>query len=177
MAYNVNIQRLEISALFDLKGKALAVKKYAGAHLPDFTHKPNTFTEKDGKILAFIGRDHWLLKVDINREEDLLEALSPDKAPAEVSIVQTSDTMTFFEITGPDAHQIMAIACPLDLHSRVFGKESITFSEVFGLRALVQRIEGGFEVGVEQSFGDMVADYLARSKGSQSGSTDKGLAK
>jgi len=165
MAYNVIIQRQEISALLDLKGKAAAVERYAGAHLPDFPGHPNTLTRKGGITLAYIGRDHWVLRADIDREEDLLAALSPDKAPADISIVQISDTTTFFKIAGPDADQIMSIACPLDLHPRVFGKDSITFSEAFGLRALVQRAEGGFEIGVEQSFGDMIADYLARSKG------------
>jgi|TARA_B110000908_G_scaffold11636_1_gene13617 sarcosine oxidase subunit gamma len=165
MAYNVNIQRLDISALVDFKGKVQAVKKFAGAHLPDFPEQPNTLTQMDGRTLAFIGRDHWLLRADIAEENTILAALSIDQAPADVSIVPVSDTMTFFQVTGPDADDIMSIGCPLDLHPRVWGTNAISFSEFFGLRALVQRIEAGFEVGVEQSFGDMVADYLARSKG------------
>lgn len=76
--------------------------------------------------------------------------------------MRVSDTLTFFDITGPDAGEIMSIACPLDLHHTVFGDLDVTFTEVFGLKALLLRAIGGFEFAVEQSFGDMIADYLAR---------------
>lgn len=162
MGYDVNINRLEISALFDLKGRAEALADWAGDHLPDFPERANSQTHKDGASLAFIGRDHWILRADIDQEDTLAAALRLDDVPSDLSIVRVSDTLTFFRITGPDADQIMAIACPLDLHQSVFDPSSVTFSEVFNLKALVQRIDGGFEFAVEQSFGNLIADYLGR---------------
>ncbi|UWQ90335.1 sarcosine oxidase subunit gamma [Rhodobacteraceae bacterium M382] len=162
MGYDVTFQRQKISALFDLKGKAEGVADWAGAHLPAFPEQPNTFTDKGGMALCYIGRDHWILRAEIGSEEALLEALKPEDAPPDLSIVRVSDTMTFFQVTGPDAAQIMAIASPLDLHPAVFSDHAVTFTEVFHLKALVRRIEDGFEFAIEQSFANLVEDYLSR---------------
>ena len=89
-------------------------------------------------------------------------ALKPADAPANISIVKISDTLAFFEVVGVDADQIMAIACPMDLHPSVFGSNDVSYSEVFGLRALIMRRGDGFEFAVEQSFGTMIEDYLRR---------------
>ena len=162
MGYDVTFERQKISALFDLKGKADGMADWAGAHLPAFPEQPNTFTDKDGMTLCFIGRDHWILRADIDREKALLGTLKPEDAPPELSIVRVSDTMTFFRVIGPDAAQIMAIASPLDLHPSVFLDHAITFTEVFHLKALVRRVDGGFEFAIEQSFANLVEDYLSR---------------
>ena len=162
MSYDVKINRQGPSALFDLKGERAAVAQWASAGLPAFPAEANRMTTAGDVSLYHIGRNHWLLRADIDREDNLLSALDPGAAPADVSIVQVSDTLTFFDVTGPDAYQIMAIACPLDLHPSVFDETSVTFTEAFGLKALVRRVDDGFEFAVERSFGDMVADYLTR---------------
>ena len=112
--------------------------------------------------LCFIGPGRYLLRADITQEDALIKALRPSKAPAHISIVRVSDTQTFFRITGEDATQIMAIGCPLDTHETSFGADAASYTEFFGIKALVLRCDGGFDVAVEQSFGDMIEDYLAR---------------
>jgi sarcosine oxidase subunit gamma len=114
--------------------------------------------------LLFLGPDHWLLRADLETEDALTTALRPDGAPPEISIVRVSDTLAFFRITGPGAPDILAIGCPLDLHERSFGQVAATFTEVFGLKALVTRCEGGFDVAVDRSLAAMVADCLARAE-------------
>ncbi len=162
MTYDVKINRQEISALFDLKGDPDALRRWAGRNLPEFPDAPNRQSASHGTSLYYVGRNHWILRAEIAREESLSEALKPEAAPADVSIVRTSDTLTFFDVTGPDAAEIMAIACPLDLHPATFGDTAVTFTEVFGLKALLCRVANGFEFAVEQSFGNMISDYLAR---------------
>lgn len=162
MPYDVTFTRLETQALYDLKGAHEALQQWAGAALPAFPGRPNTKTGNDGATLMFIGPDHWLLRADLGREDALAAALRPESAPPGISIVRVSDTLAFFRITGPDAPDILAIGCPLDLHERSFGPEAATFTEVFGLKALVTRCEGGFDVAVDQSFGPMVADCVTR---------------
>jgi sarcosine oxidase subunit gamma len=49
-----------------------------------------------------------------------------------------------------------------DLHPSAFSDTAVTFTEVFGFKALFHRAAGGFEFAVDQSFGAMVLDYLAR---------------
>ncbi len=162
MSYNIHIQRQEISALFDLKGPSEALQEWAGKHLPVFPSHPNSKTIKDEMELSFIGRNHWILRAPLSQEQSLAGRLMPESCPSDISIVRISDTLTFFGISGPDAPEVMAIACPLDLHASVFLEGMITYSEVFGIKALVSHYDGGFEFAVEQSFGDMIVDYLNR---------------
>ncbi len=162
MAYNAKISRVGAMTLFDLKGKQTALAGWAGEALPPFPNTPNTSASKDEMELLFIGPDHWLLHAPLGREAELETVLTPTEAPPEISIVRISDTQTFFSITGPDAEQIISIASPLDAHLSVFPENGATFTEAFGLKALILRKRDGFSLSVEQSFGDMVEDYLER---------------
>ena len=162
MVYDVTIDRLEISALFDLKGPADRLAVWAAAALPPFPERPNTVTHRDARTLIWTGRDRWLLRAPLDHEETLLAVLRPEDAPPEIGIVLVSDTLAFFAITGPGAQDVMAVASPLDLHPRAFPEDGATFSEAFGLRALFLRRAGGFELAVDRSFAAMVAEYLER---------------
>jgi len=162
MPYDVTFTRLETQALFDLKGPREAVRDWAGEALPAFPEQPNTKADGGGAALMFIGPDHWLLRADLTAEEALETALRPAEAPPEISIVKVSDTLAVFRIIGPDAGEVMAVACPMDLHENRFGPNAASFTEAFGLKALLTRCEGGFDLAVEQSFGPMVTDYLTR---------------
>jgi sarcosine oxidase subunit gamma len=162
MPYDVTFKRLETQALHDLKGPREALAAWAGDALPPFPARPNSRTAAGGTTLMFIGPDHWLLRADLSAEKALTTALRPADAPPEISIVHVSDTLAWFRITGPEAAEVMAVACPMDLHTSRFGPDSASFTEAFGLKALVTRCADGFDLAVEQSFGPMVADYLTR---------------
>lgn len=162
MAYHAEIQRLGAMALFDLKGSEADLSEWCGDALPPFPASPNTSTENNGATLLHIGRQHWLLVADLSRETVLEAQLKPTEAPPEISIVRVSDTQCFFRITGADADQILSIASPLDVHPTVFPENGSSFTEAFGLKALVLRCPDGFLLAVEQSFGDMLDDYLSR---------------
>lgn len=162
MSYDVKIERRSLMALFDLKGAPDAVSKWVGDALPVLPDRPNTRAEKDSTELFFIGRDHWVTRAPLAQEDALEAKLKPTGCPADISIVRVSDTMTFFRITGPDADQVMAIASPVDLHDSVFGPDAVTYTEVFGLKALVMRCRDGIEFAVEQSFADMIDDFMTR---------------
>ncbi|MGI3183593.1 sarcosine oxidase subunit gamma [Nioella aestuarii] len=162
MPYDVTFTRLETQALFDLKGPRQALLDWAGETLPAFPDRPNSKTDSRDAELLFIGPDHWILRADLTTEEALETALLPGEAPPEISVVRISDTLAFFRITGPQVVDVMAVACPMDLHESRFGPDAVSFTEAFGLKALVTRCEGGFDLAVEQSFGPMVTDYLNR---------------
>ena len=162
MSYDVTIQRCGLTALFDLKGAPDAIQDWIGDALPHLPDRPNTRADEDGTDLYHIGRHHWIVRAPLSQEDALEARLKPSDCPAEISIVRVSDTLTFFCLTGPEVSEVMAIACPLDLHETEFGTDTVTYTEVFGLKALVLRCEDGFEFAVEQSFADMVGDYLNR---------------
>jgi sarcosine oxidase subunit gamma len=159
MSYDVTTDRLPTFAIFDLKGAQKTVEKWTKFTLPD---APNRFLVNNGVILCHIGPDHWLLRAPLDREERLESQLKPTDAPADISIVRISDTQTFFSITGPNAAEVISIGCTMDLHETVFPQNSVSFSEFFTVKALVMRIPLGFEVAVEQSYANMIADYLSR---------------
>ena len=162
MTYDVTIRRKDISALFDLKGNADDIAGWAGAALPPLPGAPNTLTRSGNRSLLWIGPDHWLLRGALEDEAELNEALRVEAAPDEISIVLVSDTLAFFDIAGPDAGNVMAVATPLDLHASAFPRDGATFTEAFGLKALVLRSSDGFELAVERSYADMTTDYLGR---------------
>ena len=160
MNYDVKIIREKISALFDLKGNSKDVQEYLKSFFKSFPKEPNTFVCENNWKLMSVGENHWILKAPIEDEENLISILKPEACPPSISIVLISDTLAFFSIIGPNASDIMSIATPLNITASEFLEENTTFSEVFGLKALISRVEHGFQFAVDRSFGDMVADYL-----------------
>ncbi|WP_417601796.1 sarcosine oxidase subunit gamma [Pararhodobacter oceanensis] len=162
MSYDVQISRQPISAVFDLKGAAAALNTWLGGSFPALPEGANQRVTRDAVGLYHIGRQHWLLRAPIAQEEALQSQLAPERAPSEISIVRISDSLVFFTVTGRDTAEIMSIACPLDLHPSAFDDSAASFTTAFGVKALVNRVSGGFEFGVDVSYADMIADYLAR---------------
>jgi sarcosine oxidase subunit gamma len=103
MNYEADIVRIGAMALFDLKGKKDALIAWLGEDLPPFPEAANTGSSRADAELLYIGRDHWLLLAPLEKEAILETALRTSAAPSDISIVQVSDSQTFFDITGPDA--------------------------------------------------------------------------
>jgi sarcosine oxidase subunit gamma len=162
MSYEIQIERGELQALIDLQGSAATIRDWVETGFPEFPSTPNTASTQAGISLCWIAAERWLLRAPIEREDDLLAITKPDTAPLDTSIVLVSDTLRFFNIDGPDAPQIVAIACPLDTHPSVFPTNAVTYTEIFGIKGLLARRGDGFEIAVESSFADMVEDYLQR---------------
>jgi len=162
MTYDVEIRQLDLMALFDLKGSQSEVAAWCGATLPAFPDQPLRRCEAEERALMWLGPEHWILRAPLKQEESLLAALNPAEAPDTVSVVQISDTLSFFALTGPDVAEVMAVATPLDIHDSVFPPDAACFTDLFSVKALVLRIPGGFHLGVGRSFAPMIADYLAR---------------
>lgn len=160
MTYSVHIQQRGLMALFDLKGTESALLDWCT--LPPFPSAPLTYTTQADQELMAIGPEHWILRAPLDQEEPLLMVLRPESAPADLSIVHISDTLCFFEVTGPDVSEVMAVATPLDTHADIFPTKGATFSEIFSVKALIIRVDGGFHLGVDRSYVPMIADYLAR---------------
>jgi sarcosine oxidase subunit gamma len=165
MSYDVEIREIDLSAIFDLKGPMEDLKPRISGLAPAFPDRANTATRSGDLELYWIGSDHWLLRGPIEGETELLATIDPRAAPGDISIVLISDTLAFFNISGPDADQIMAIASPLDTHRSAFPVNGVTFTEAFGLKALIVRRDDGYDLGCDRSYGDMVADYLQRAVG------------
>tara|TARA_B100001093_G_scaffold109521_2_gene101774 strand:+ start:1845 stop:2345 length:501 start_codon:yes stop_codon:yes gene_type:complete len=160
MAYNVKIYPRILNTIFDIKGSTSDVRAHLKDHIYSFPTKPNSYISQGDWKVFYVGLNHWILMAPIDDEQELTVSLKPEDAPASVSIVLISDTLTFFHLDGPDAFSIMSIACPLNLNNDAFTEESVTFSEIFGLKGLIFRDGHGFKFAVDQSFGEMISQYL-----------------
>jgi len=162
MSYEVQIKRGGLEALVDLQGSAQAIANWVEAGFPGFPTEPNTASTAGELSLYWIAPERWLLRAPIDQESRLIEITRPDTAPLEISIVLVSDTLRFFHIEGPDAAQIVAIACPLDTHASTFPSNGASYTEIFGIKGLLVRRDDGFDIAIESSFVDMIEDYLDR---------------
>ena len=160
MTYDVKIQRKLLNALFDIKGSLRDVKSHLKEYINSFPIEPNSYISQGNWKILYVGPNHWILMAPIAEEQQLVSSLRPYDCPASISIVLVSDTLTFFYIDGPNAFDIMSIASPLNLNIDAFTPEAATFSEIFGLKALIFRYDDGYQFAVDQSFGDMVSNYL-----------------
>ena len=162
MGYDIQIQKLKLNAVIELQGEAPAIADWVKDDFPPFPDKPNT-SSRDGNIeLYWIAPERWLLRAEIENEERLLEITNPSAAPVNISIVQISDTLKFFRITGPDAGEIISTACPLAHHISEFPENAVSYTSIFGIKGLLIRVKDGFEIAVESSFADLIEDYLTR---------------
>jgi len=162
MGYDVHIKRLEPCALIELQGTRERIQDWLGDSFPEFPAIPNSAIAQQDLSLYWIAPEKWLLRAPADREDEMLSITRLQLAPVDISIVLVSDSLKFFNIDGPDADQIVAIASPLDIHSSIFPDHGATYTEAFGLKALLMRVPGGFEIAVESSFADMIADYFVR---------------
>ena len=160
MGYQISIERQTLKAVFDIKGLSQAVASRLSALGLVLPSEKNTASTADDITLCWIGNDHWILLAPTEMETRLQTTLAPDDPALDCRVVLVSDVFTFFTITGPQSNDIMAIASPLDTRQKAFPDNGATFSELFGIRALILRQPDGFTVAVEQSYADMVAAYF-----------------
>ncbi len=162
MSYDVIAKRLELSALVDLKANRTDLIGWLPESLLPLPDIPNTASTSNNKSIYWIGKDHWLVRTSIDQETNLAEQLNLETTPEHISAVLISDTLTFFELSGVDVDQIVSITSPLDVHETVFPENGVTYTEAFGLKALLIRTDSGFELAIDRSYADMFEDYLTR---------------
>lgn len=164
MIYDCQVSRLELQTLIDFKGAAADV--LARLQALGLSDPPAQRFSSSGPLrLMRPAPWHWLLRAPIGHEDVLLAQVTQPAPAADTLIVPVSDAYTWFAVQGREARELMAVACPLDLDPAVFATDGATFTETFGLKALIWRCSGGFELAVERSHGPMMADWLARIQG------------
>lgn len=163
--YDARVQLLPTPALIELHGEPDdLVPRLAGLGLAE--PAPLRGARADGRTLLRPTPTLWVLLGAPGEGPELTRHLgSPAPAP-DTLIVDLSDGHVHFALTGPEAAELLAVACPLDVHPRVFADDGAAHTEALGLRALVLRRPDGFHLAFERSHGPMVADWFARIQGS-----------
>ena len=115
-----------------------------------FPTDPNTTALVDGRLVLWLGPDEWLVLE--GRENDF-----PDAAAA----VDVSANRTAFALAGPDAAEVLARGCSLDLDEPAFpvgacAQTLLARSEVLLFRAG----QTSFHLFVRPSFAPYVRSWL-----------------
>ena len=173
MHYQVTLERKNLCTVVELQGPLHEVAGVPGLSPLKFPSTPNTYEKSQdsdkSQTLYWIGPQRWLLRAELDQEADLKRSLAEQELPDAVSAVLVSDSLSFFNITGVDASAVISIASPMDVHPSAFPDNGASYTEVFGLKALVIRcdpeLNKGFEVAVEQSYADMLQDCFQRAIG------------
>lgn len=167
MYYQVTLEREELCTVVELQGPQQEVADIPVLLPLQFPSAPNTFEKSPDldKTLYWIGPQRWLLRAELDKEADIKRLLAEQELPDAVSAVLVSDSLAFFTIRGVDASAVISIASPMDVHPSAFPDNGASYTEAFGLKALVIRCDEGFEVVVERSYGDMLLDYFQRAIG------------
>ena len=165
MIYDVNLETLELFSVFDLKGSPSSITSIVAPLGIVPPERPNTATISGDMALYWVGPTQWLLRAPEAAEQQLIQQLQMEDCEKNTSIVEVSDMFQFFSVRGRDAEDVLAVCCPLDTHLTAFPANAVTFTELFGTKALLLRVTDGYHFAVDRSYADFVNDLLHRSLG------------
>ncbi|MBM3572816.1 MAG: hypothetical protein FJX52_10755 [Alphaproteobacteria bacterium] len=167
MGYRADIARRPMAALFDLRGDAAAVA--ACLHAAGLTAPAvaNSSQSSGDSTVFWIGPKRWLLRTALAREGELVHAFHGLVADRAANATLVSDAWIGFALSGPEARDVLAQGCPLDLSPRHFALGAATMTELFGSPALIhaEASADGFAIYVEASHADFIESWLARARG------------
>lgn len=167
MAYDVEISECPLTAWFDLRGdQATAAECLAVLGAPAEIRPNHAVATADGRVFR-VGPRHWLLRCPIEREAEIATHLAQIVTERPASATLVSDLYAGFRLSGPDASQVLAQGCALDLQRHGRDAEFASFTEVFGLRTLLQVEPDGpsYRLDVDRSFADFLRLWLHRAAG------------
>lgn len=124
--------------------------------------EPNTSTSKGQVTALWLGPDEWLLTVPASDVAFFIKTLEAGLGDVHHALADVTDGRVAFQIAGPNARDVLAKGCPLDLHPRAFGVGGAARSALGQASVLIHLIEDGpdrgsvFDIHVARSF----AQYL-----------------
>ena len=137
-----------------------AVRAVTGTALPE---RPNTCISSEHCRLAWLGPDEWLL---IGVHEDFGPApLEERLAPLHHALTALSGGQTILRVGGENWRNVLASACPFDLHPRVFGEGACAQTVIAYTNVLLMPVEDpdrgeALDIVVRRSFADHLARWL-----------------
>jgi len=124
---------------------------------------PNTCVSSEHCRLAWLGPDEWLL---IGVHEDFGPApLEERLAPLHHALTALSGGQSILRVGGENWRNVLASACPFDLHPRVFGEGACAQTVIAYTNVLLMPVEDpdrgeALDIVVRRSFADHLARWL-----------------
>ena len=123
--------------------------------------EPNTMTQSTHRVY-WLGPDEWQVVVEPGNTAQLLQRLRDELSGQHVAINELSGGQTVFHVSGPDAADLLAKGCTLDLHPDVFGVGACAQSGLAKATMLLGCIDDApvYEIIVRRSFSEYALRWL-----------------
>jgi sarcosine oxidase, subunit gamma len=124
--------------------------------------EPNSTAARAALTALWLGPDAWLLTCPPGEVEARMASLRKALADAHAAVTEVSDGRVALRLSGPNARDVLAKGCPLDVHPRTFPPGSCAQSLLAKASVLIHLIDADpqrgptFDLYVGRSF----AHYL-----------------
>jgi sarcosine oxidase, subunit gamma len=125
-----------------------------------FPTAPNTATKPGDRDALWLGPDEWLVVGASDETGAIAAELAASLDGLHHSIVDVSANRVVLELGGPSRHDLLASACPIDLHPRSWGGGRCAQSVFGAAQVLLHERDGVTRLFVRPSFADYVVDLL-----------------
>ena len=125
-----------------------------------FPTVPNTATTPGDRDVLWLGPDEWLVVGAPGLAGAIADELGTSLAGLHHSVVDVSANRVVLELAGPTRHDLLATACPIDVHPRSWGEGRCAQSLFGAAQVLLHEREGATRLFVRPSFADYVVDLL-----------------
>jgi sarcosine oxidase subunit gamma len=164
-AGGVQIAELPLLALVALRGDPGdprfpgAVRDAMGLEL---AIPANTFTRSGTMRCYWLGPGEWLIAAGPGSQTDIVDRLGARLRGQHAGALDVSASRTTLELRGRRAREVLAKACSVDLHARVFGAGRCAQTNVARTQALLALEDEApvFRLFVRGSFAVYLAQWL-----------------
>ena len=129
----------------------------------DLPTTPSTYVSNDTLTVIWMGPQEWLITAGARSAAALEAALRAAVGEHGGAAIDVSAQRTTLRLSGPDAREVLAKGCSLDLHPRVFTKGTAA-QTMLGLAGvvLIALDDAGtdYRILVRASFARYLADWL-----------------
>jgi sarcosine oxidase subunit gamma len=125
-----------------------------------FPIAPNTATTTGDRDALWLAPDEWLVVGAPGAAGGIADELGRSLDGLHHSIVDVSANRVAFELTGSSRHDLLASACPIDLHPRSWGDGRCAQSVFGAAQVLLHERARATRLFVRPSFANYVVDLL-----------------
>jgi len=136
-----------------------AIKQVLGLDLPI---NANTYAEKNGDTLMWLGPNEWLLLTSEDRVQILIEELEAALSGIFAAVNDISGGNTVIELSGKNAQALLLKGCPLDLHESVFTVGQCAQTVIAKTSMILWQVDQApvYKLIVRRSFADYLGLWL-----------------
>ncbi|MCC6535677.1 MAG: sarcosine oxidase subunit gamma [Burkholderiales bacterium] len=117
--------------------------------------------------LLWLGPDEWLVVSETQASGELCARLRQALRGVHAAVTEVGDARIVYAVAGPNARDVFAKGCPLDLHPRAFRPGQCAQTLLGKVSVLIHQVgqDPAYEVYVARSFADYAWAWLVTAAG------------